>query len=911
MLVTSKSGQTARKFIIPILASALVFAAPAGTVWKSAGGTWLAPVSHAAAAQQAPVTYKLAVKGKTMVTSGVQQISYAWVPSDAAKTANLLHVLQIDLTNPYVKLDAMGGRGGSVTSKQSVMAMAKENGAVAGVNGDVFGTASSGEGAPLGAQITSGKLVVSTNQLQGMYAFGVTQNNQPVIDRFSFSGVVTAVESGASFALAGVNKSAYITEPDKTNSHSNGLFIYTSAWTGAQRPANSSTTPKEALIVDGIVQEVAEGGKQIETAIPANGYILRGHETKESGRFITNNLTVGSRVEANYQLVSQTTSQSYQESDFQMIVSGHTLLVDDGKAAGFSRDINGVSGYADRARTAVGFSKDGRTAYLVTVEESTDRKGVSLSMLQKILLELGVWKAVNLDGGGSTTMVSRPLGDYQVGLTHPTTYGTTQRLVPNGIGVYTTAPEGALQGIIASGQRTLFIGDQVAYSLKAYDTFYNPVDASGLSASWQVSSDPAIGKMQDGIFHAIRAGTSSLTVTSGTATDTIPIEVIGQAQITKLQAAPSSRLLQEGNVISVPMKAILTDGRTLSVPNAGVTWEFVGFSGSVQDGKLTVGKLKSGVKTGYAIARYDGYGTMIPLTVGQEKVLENFEKVAYKIGFSGLPAQTIGSASVKSGVKGKESSKVLQLTYDFTKGTGSRFAYAILNEGKGITLEGSPGMLTLDVLGDQSMNWLRAQGLDADGKDFYVTIAEKIDWTGWKNLRVDLAALGIKGPAKLTRLYVVNQEKDQDERAMQGEVAFDNLKLQFAGEQVKTTNPTIVMTVGKKEATIDGKAAVLPGAPFVLKGTSSNYLPLRFVADALGAQVTWNNKEKRVTVLRGDRMIELWVNGGDMIVNGERMKQSIAPVIIKESVYVPVRVISEQLGQKVEWKQATKTITIR
>jgi hypothetical protein len=47
-----------------------------------------------------------------------------------------------------------------------------------------------------------------------------------------------------------------------------------------------------------------------------------------------------------------------------------------------------------------------------------------------------------------------------------------------------------------------------------------------------------------------------------------------------------------------------------------------------------------------------------------------------------------------------------------------------------------------------------------------------------------------------------------------------------------------------------------------------------------------------------------------MTVNGVRQQTAVAPIVIKGSIYVPVRVISEQLGQKVEWEGKTKTITI-
>jgi hypothetical protein len=886
-----------RKIWIPVLSGAIALSAvvgPVGTAW---------PFAKPPIAAAATVTYKLVKQSETIVTSGARQIDYRWVPSDSTKSTELVHVLAIDLTNPYVQLNALGGKNGSVTARQSVGAMAKETGAVAGINGDVFNTSSGSEGAPLGAQITSGQLVTSTSKLIGMYAFGVTKDKKPIIDQFAFSGTVYAGD-GSSFPLTGINKSAYRTEPDNGYSHVNALYMYTSAWTGEERPKNSGTTPTEALVVDGVVQEVAVD-RAIATPIPANGYILRGH--KDAAEFIKKSLTVGQKVTVTSSLTSLTNGKSYDPTTFQMMVSGHTILVDGGKAAPFSRDISGLSGNADRARTAVGYSADGKTVYLVTVEENGSRKGVTLSELQQILIQLGAYKAVNLDGGGSTTMVSRPLGEFDVKLTHPTSYGTTQRLVANGIGVFTLAPKGSVKGIVASGAKTLFIGQQATYALKAYDTYYNPIDPGGLTPVWSASG--GVGTFNGGVFTASKPGDGTITVKAGSASNSIGIHVVGGGEINRLTASPSTTVLANGATISVPVKAQLADGSEVTVPASSLKWEFRGFAANAAGGNITVQSVGKDTKIGYAIARYDGFSTVVPLAVGAEKTLENFENVAYSIGFSGLPAETQGTASLVTGMAGRESSQVLDLKYDFTNGTGDRFAYAVLNGGAGITVDGNPSTLSLDVLGDNSYNWLRAEFLNASGKQVYVTLASKIDWTGWKTLKVDLASAGLTYPAKLTKLYVVNLAKDQDERALQGEVAFDDLKLQTAAGTSSGSAASVKLTLNSKQATVNGKAVTLDTAPIAIDGAT--YLPLRFVSESLGGSVDWEATLKRVTVLRGDRMLELWPGKPDLIANGVRIATTTSPIIRNGRVLVPIRVVSEQLGQKVDWNAADKSITIR
>ena len=66
-------------------------------------------------------------------------------------------------------------------------------------------------------------------------------------------------------------------------------------------------------------------------------------------------------------------------------------------------------------RTAIGFKDGGRTLLLVTADGRQDPVlGVSLRRLARFMADLGAETALNLDGGGSTTMVARPLGEDKV-----------------------------------------------------------------------------------------------------------------------------------------------------------------------------------------------------------------------------------------------------------------------------------------------------------------------------------------------------------------------------------------------------------------------------------------------------------------------------------------------------------------
>lgn len=112
-----------------------------------------------------------------------------------------------------------------------------------------------------------------------------------------------------------------------------------------------------------------------------------------------------------------------------LVIGGWPRIVRDGVniAAGAAGEEGTISRNAEarHPRTAVGFSRDSSTLFLVTVDgRSTTSVGMTLVEFADLCRELGAWQALNFDGGGSTTMVvqgkivnvpSDPAGERAVG----------------------------------------------------------------------------------------------------------------------------------------------------------------------------------------------------------------------------------------------------------------------------------------------------------------------------------------------------------------------------------------------------------------------------------------------------------------------------------------------------------------
>ena len=119
----------------------------------------------------------------------------------------------------------------------------------------------------------------------------------------------------------------------------------------------------------------------------------------------------------------------------------------------------------------------------------------------------------------------------------------------------------------------------------------------------------------------------------------------------------------------------------------------------------------------------------------------------------------------------------------------------------------------------------------------------------------------------------------------------------------------LVMTIGKKQATLNGKTYTLSTAPRIIKDRT--YLPIRFVVEnILQAQVDFNHAQKQIVIHKTGMRIVLEVGKTTATVNGNKVTLDGAPVIDASTTLVPIRFLSENFGLKVDYQHATKTVTI-
>jgi len=135
-----------------------------------------------------------------------------------------------------------------------------------------------------------------------------------------------------------------------------------------------------------------------------------------------------------------------------------------------------------------------------------------------------------------------------------------------------------------------------------------------------------------------------------------------------------------------------------------------------------------------------------------------------------------------------------------------------------------------------------------------------------------------------------------------GNTTTKNINIKY----IKTT--IIMLQVKNAVAMINADTVSLDAPPIIKNGRTM--VPVRFISEALGAELEWDSIFQIIDIVLGDDTIRLQIGKNFTSVNSKRIEIDTAPIIDHGRTMVPVRFISEALGAEVVWDAATKTVTI-
>jgi len=823
------------------------------------------------------------------------------------------HIITADLNDPTVQV--VTGKANdkvlkiATLSQQITGEQAKGQNVVAGINGDMFNISlgTMHYGSPLGLQVKDGKILVGfeTNGSGPRYpVFAIDKNRQAMVTYVSMDNQLSVVDEAyekangkanpdLTMAIDTINRNNTVVMNDQMILATPQLAQNpTMGFTEAQAANGTLTVLKNiqgsndgsvklGQVYEAEVVSLGDTSTGVRSAaIPADGMVLASQGIKAT--WVKEHLKAGDKVRFSFNIKDQ----AGKTLDLEQAVTAWLPLVENGQALSKAAMLNlckddwdhgtATIGAGDKARTAIGFTRDNKVVALVFDGggATKDSYGIDLPGMAMRMQELGVVAAVSLDGGGSTQMNTRRFGESVVQVINQPS-DNFERPVSNTILFASNAPRTYDVGELQVKQDiTIYKNTSYNFQVKGQDSNGNPADLSNADIAWSLKpADGASGNTSGTIDNkgSFRAGDFAARQRVQAS---IASSVTADAQVNVVDRVASLGLTDNGVLALEPgvpkqlqIMAYTPDGTPIVITNDAAEWSVTPTSSATinQQGLLNVW----GKCDGVAKAKVGDQEVSISFVSGQDaQFIDSFETYDssdyYVNGYIG------GSCQVSSDVA-KDWQHSLRVDYDYASwgkvynGTINISLDADKRGANYITNQ-RPKKFGMWVYGDGQAPWLRAMIKDGNGNAQTLNLASRINWVGWQYVSVAIPE-NIPLPISLDYFYMVETDKS---KTLKGTVYFDDLRFIYSdqGATVSSPNPVPVQAPASKaspsasEILVDGVATSFNA--YLIN--DNNYFKLRDLAKVVSGtgkqfEVQWNNATNTIHLFSGQPYIAI---GGEL-----------------------------------------------
>ncbi len=163
--------------------------------------------------------------------------------------------------------------------------------------------------------------------------------------------------------------------------------------------------------------------------------------------------------------------------------------------------------------------------------------------------------------------------------------------------------------------------------------------------------------------------------------------------------------------------------------------------------------------------------------------------------------------------------------------------------------------------------------------------------------------------------YVINNLEPDTEYRFKVTAYNANGESDYSNETIAKTavQNEMKLKINQKIYAINGQEKLMDTVPIIIQDRV--FLPLRSIAEGLGAEVEWNPLQNKAIVKTSDKIIQLTLDSNKAIINGQETLISaenpdIRPIVVDERILLPLRFIAEGLHQNIEWNPTEQVITI-
>ncbi|TDE11507.1 phosphodiester glycosidase family protein [Jiangella asiatica] len=690
---------------------------------------------------------------------------------------------------------------GSLTDIGPITEPGQAAGAVAVVNGDFYDINNSG--APIGPVITGGELLKSPS------------GGQTRVVAFDADGAgrVTTIEFAGTVGLPAGDRAL-----DRLNSSdlpANGIGAYDEHWGDypRTRAVQNATNVTEVLVADGVVTEVREApGAE---ALGAGTVALVG---REQAADVLATLRPGDAVAVDWQ------ARAADGRPVDVAIGAHALLVQDG----VPQPVDDAT-YA--ARTAIGFSADGTEITILSADGDnySHSRGATLAEMGRLMAGRGVHTAVEIDGGGSSTMATRLPGTSALRVDNALSDGEL-RSVPNGLGVFVPspsedtaglwtrpalAPDDAPSDAPAGGGRPdlAFAGLARTVAATPHDETYGPVSDEP-SITWSASGATVDPAGATATVVSTEPGTVTVTAAAGPARSETALEVL----TAPVRLQPTERSVNVPSLTATGSFGLLgydAHGSSAPIEPGDVELDYDESLFTVTaDGVrgFTVMPVRDGV-AGLVTVRVGDLETSVGVSIGVvTHVLDTFDDA------DGWRATATRATAQIAPTPDGEDGAGLRLSYDFTQATATRLAVAQLDQPLGV--EGQSRSFGVSIYGSGKGEWTAFTFVDANGTTLPAVYGPYITWEGWRTVELAVPE-GYPQELSFRRLTIIETKAAAQ---YTGDVRIDNLYVKAAPSVEVPADPPAqdpIVAQDLSRADADWRFAVFSDAQFVARDPDS------------------------------------------------------------------------------------------
>ncbi len=413
---------------------------------------------------------------------GMTQTKYEMFLSDRRWVT--AYCVKAELENKHLSLGVFNDERG-ISYLSTTSAIAKANDTSVAINADFFAWGqASGRGTPIGTVFFDKAMISSPAISDGMYTIIEDNDGNIFADIIDYEITITA-PNGESSLIAGKNKLSDLSVP----------MIYDKSYD--EYSLGSTETQYEAVVRDGILEEIRFQSEPLN--LEDDMYVICGLSDWDT--FVLDNFKIGDKV-----VLKENSNIDFDK--IKLAAGAGAKLVSDGKAlTSFSHNVSGTN-----PRTAFGIDKDKKTVYLVVVDgRSGSSGGMSMSELAQFMKSIGAYNAVNLDGGGSSSLVIKDKTTGAQKLTNTPSDGS-ERKISSVLAVSSSSkPTKQLAHItLKTENKNAYVGDGVKLSVEGFDEYYNPVTLDKIQLIYTVSG--AEGRFEGDTFFPSSAGSAAIRV---------------------------------------------------------------------------------------------------------------------------------------------------------------------------------------------------------------------------------------------------------------------------------------------------------------------------------------------------------------------------------------------------------------